>query len=141
MRGFYIALLSSLVFLGSCSPPDSFHTLTGSWELWAFEEPQEGILFTQPFHVARSITITCKDRGKKGTFVAETVTNVVEGEYEILDDGGFVVTKVDGTLFGEPTWGQDFMDAWSGAESYEIQPGQLYIYFNDGQMRMNFEMR
>lgn len=141
MRGFYFVLLISLVFLGSCSPPDSFHTLTGSWELWAFEEPLEGTLFTQPHHVARSVVLTCKDKGKKGKFTAQTVTNVVEGEYELLEDGGIIITKMDGTLFGEPAWGEDFTSAWQNAETYEIQPGQLMIYFNDGKMRMNFEAR
>ena len=141
MRRFYAVIFLPLILLASCSKPDSFHTLTGTWELWAFEVPGEGTLFTQPHHVARPIVITFKDRGKRGKFTAQTVTNVAEGDYELLEDGGMVVKSLDGTLFGEPQWGEDFRNAFLQAESYEVQPGQLYIYFNDGKTRMNFEAK
>ncbi|MDP5169373.1 MAG: hypothetical protein NWR72_03955 [Bacteroidia bacterium] len=141
MRGFYFVAVALLLLLPACSPPDTFRTLTGSWKLWAFEIPSEGILETEPDYLARSITITCKDRGKKGKYTLSTVTNVIEGEYLLDESGNMEVLRSDGTLFGEPAWGDKFMEAWRKAERYEIQPGQLFIYYNDGKSRMRFEKR
>ncbi len=138
MRIIYFALTIIFGMLAGCTPPDSFHTLSGSWRLWAFEEPAEGILEQEPPHIARSIVITCKDRGKKGKYTLITVTNVLEGNYLLLEDHGMEVERMDGTLFGEPAWGSRFTEAWRGAESYEVQPGQLAIYFNGGKSRMLF---
>ncbi len=138
MRVFTVMLIATL-FLTTCSPPDTFHTLSGSWKMWGVEYPLEGTLITEPDHLARSLTITCKDRGKKGTFTVHTVTNVLEGEYLLMEDGQMMVERMDGTLFGEPTWGELFREGWLNAESYEIQPGQMMIYYNEGKARLMFE--
>lgn len=141
MRGSFLVLASSLILLASCSKPDTFHTLTGTWKLYAFEVPDEGTVFLKPHHIVRDILITCEDRGKKGKYTAQTITNVVEGKYEILENGQIMFTSMDGTLFGEPEWGEEFREGLMNAESYEIQPEQLFLYFNDGKTRMSFEKR
>lgn len=139
MIRFRFSVLMIPLVLAGCTAPDSFHTLTGTWRLWAFETPSEGVLEPEPDHVARSVVLSAKDRGKRGSYSVTTVTNLLEGTYRLGEEGSLEVESVDGTLFGEPAWGERFNAAWRDAIRYEIQPGQLLVYFGDGKSRMLFE--
>jgi hypothetical protein len=118
---------------------DNNATLTGRWRLTAYHNLTAGTSESEPANIPRSIIIDFSDDGYKGKMNGHTVTNSVSGEYELLKNNTIKTLSFGGTEVGEPAWGNKFWGAIHSASSYERQGNKLFIFFNSGTEKMEFE--
>ncbi len=114
-------------------------TLTGRWRLTKYYNLTAGTSEPEPANIPRSIIIDFSDDGSKGKMNGHTVTNTVLGDYELLKGNKIKILSFGGTEVGEPAWGNKFWGAIHSASSYERQGNKLFIFFNSGSEKMEFE--
>ena len=129
-----------LLTLAACSRDNvtrSTGSLNGKWKLVSYHDLTTGTIEFEP-NVSRSIIIAFVDNGTRGNMNGQTVTNAVDGEYELLPENKMKTLSFGGTKVGEPNWGYKFWDAIHAASSYERQSNRLYIYYNVDKEKMEF---
>jgi len=114
-------------------------TLTGNWKLIRYHSLTMGTQESEPSNIPRSIVIEFLDDGHTGKMKGHTVTNTVEGEYELSEGNKMKTLSFGGTKIGEPIWGHRFWNAIYSATSYERNTNKLFIFFNGGGEKMEFK--
>lgn len=132
-------LLIISVLLTRCAPPDPAHTLTGSWHLIAIQNLDLGESTLEPDHIARPIVIEFYDKGRKGDYFGETVTNEVWGEYRLSEGKVMEFLDIDGTWKGEPDWGKRFREALESVSEYHVSGSLMELSFDESRQKLVFE--
>jgi hypothetical protein len=114
-------------------------TLTGQWKLVKYHDLKLGTSESQPSHIKRPVIMNFCDNGKIGNMYGQTVANGVDGEYELSVDAKMKTLIFYGTKVWEPNWGSKLWDAMNAANAYERQGRKLFIFFNSGAEKMEFE--
>lgn len=136
----YISV-SVLLFLlcgTACQPMEDDRSLEGRWHLVAYEALDGSWLETEPDHIARAVWIDCSDKGRRGRFEGQTVTNPITGLYRLREDRSLEVYELAGTLHGEPDWGDRFWAAMGTASTFERAGSELRIVYADSTKQMIF---
>ncbi|TAE54660.1 MAG: hypothetical protein EAZ89_06450 [Bacteroidetes bacterium] len=125
----------------TCAPPAPNRTLSGQWQLIRYENRYTGWYEDEPDHIARGIVITFSDKGGRGKFDGETVTNYISGKYTIASADSVTFRDISGSLRGEPVWGERFWTALDVVTAYGRSEDLLYLDYQGDTMRMTFERR
>jgi hypothetical protein len=138
------SLLFFVLLLFACNKEESStltgtSTLTGKWKLIKYHNLKAGSSESEPSNIWNSIVIDFADNDSIGKMSGHTVTNTVLGDYELLKNNKMRTIRFGGTKAGEPPWGGKFWDAIHLAGSYKRYYDKMYIYFNSGTEKIEFE--
>ena len=136
----YILIL--LLTLAACNKDNTttpIESLNGKWKMIKYHNLTNGTIESEPSNISRSIIIEFSDDGINGNMNGQTVTNLVSGKYELLQDNKMKTLSFGGTKIGEPNWGNKFWEAIHTASSFENQNDKLYIHFNVDSEKMEFK--
>lgn len=134
----FISIL--LLTLVACNKDNTTtNSLDGKWKLVKYHNLVTATSESEPSNISRSIIMEFSGNGSTGTMNGNTVTNTVNGEYELSQDNKMKTLSFGGTKIGEPNWGAKFWDAIHAASSYNRQSEKLYIYFNADTEKMEFK--
>jgi hypothetical protein len=75
----------------------------------------------------------------QGKYEGKTTSNDMWGQYELYESSKMKVVSVCGSLVGEQEWGDKFWYAMYQVNSYDIKGNRLFIYFNDGSEKIEWE--
>jgi hypothetical protein len=142
MKKIVTYILVLLFALSACSKDTTMTTgnsLNGRWKLIKYYNLTTGTSEPEPSNISRSIIITFKDDQVNGNMEGHTVTNAVEGQYELSNGNKMRTISFGGTKVGEPAWGNKFWDAIHAASSYERSGNTLHIFYNGDTEKMEFK--
>ncbi|MEO1450079.1 MAG: hypothetical protein AAFV07_11160 [Bacteroidota bacterium] len=122
----------------ACSAPEMDQTLEGRWHLVAYEALDGSWIETEPEHIARSVWIDCSDKGRRGRFEGQTVTNPIMGNYRLVEAKNIEVYDIAGTLRGEPVWGDRFWEAMQTSSTFTRDGDVLKLVYDDSTKQMIF---
>ncbi|MEM9984352.1 MAG: hypothetical protein AAF804_04590 [Bacteroidota bacterium] len=132
--------LFTLLLLGliACQPPTPPDSLTGQWELLAYEDRSTLARSYAPEHLPAPVIADFSDRFNRGNYHIETATNSMWGKYRISKDQTVEFLELDGTLRGENQWAKQLWSALETSHDYVYSPDwdTLYINFQENQQSM-----
>jgi hypothetical protein len=134
-----LILLFTLAACNKESATTSTKTLSGKWKLVKYHNLTNGTIISEPSAISRSIVMEFFDNEINGTMNGHTVSNSVDGVYELSEGNKMKTVSFGGTKVGEPNWGNKFWNAIHTASSFERQEDKLFIYFNVDNEKMEFE--
>ncbi len=135
----FIVLTASLSGCRKDNNATNNTTLAGKWKLIKYHNLTAQTSEPEPANISRSIILNFSDNGSKGKMDGHTVTNLVSGEYELLQNNKIKTVSFGGTKVGEPGWGNKFWNAIYSASSYEREVNKLFIFFNADSEKMEFK--
>ncbi|GAB4426623.1 MAG: hypothetical protein OHK0039_44680 [Bacteroidia bacterium] len=134
-----LLLFACCICCFACQPPDPAHTLDGTWTLVAFEHPASGQVDLPPAHLGAPVQLACRDRGRRGHFVATTATNTYRSGYLLSGPGTLAVDQpLEATLLGETAWGLRLRDALPLLHSYTRADQTLVLAYGDTGWQMRW---
>jgi hypothetical protein len=142
MKSIIPHILVLLFTLSGCSKDSTTTTgnsLNGNWKLIKYYNLTTGTDELEPADNARSIIIAFRDDQVNGNMNGHTVTNTVEGQYQLSGGNKMKTISFGGTKVGEPAWGDKFWDAIFAASSYERSGNTLHIFYNSDTEKMEFK--
>ena len=116
------------------------NSLTGTWRFMSYRNVLTNYFKDQPYSSYRygSIMLNFKDSLDSGTFSGHTISNTIEGEYQIIDDKTVLFSNVTKGLFDETNEIMDIRTGLKGSTKFEVGENNLKIAYNNGQDEMNF---
>ncbi|MBN1183142.1 MAG: hypothetical protein JXB49_12690 [Bacteroidales bacterium] len=138
-----MVLKRSLIYIMAfCIMPGIFSqsSLNGSWRFMSYRNILTNYFKVQSYSSYRygSIMLNFKDSLGVGTFSGHTISNTINGEYQIIDDKTVLFTNVTKGLFDETSEIMDIRIGLKGSTKYEAGDNNLKIIYNNGQEEMNF---
>jgi hypothetical protein len=137
MKAHVLLILSLTLF--ACQKDRNKTTLEGKWKLTKYHNLTDGTSESEPAEISRSIVLSFSDNGSEGVMEGHTVSNEVNGKYELSVEKKMKTNSFGGTKVGEPNWGSNFWDAIRAANAYDRKRNKLFIFYNSGTEKMEFE--
>jgi len=124
----------------TCRPSEPEPSLSGTWNLSHFQDASGAWVSPPPPQMQdQPIVLSCTDNGRKGHFIARTLTNQLTGEYSYTASGSLEITHFEATYLGDAQWAIYFREALPTAHRFELTGDTLRIFYGDEDLYMHFQ--